>query len=90
SATSQTTDPAGTTAAPVSATLTGLRPGTTYYYELEASLNGATYSGMAETFSTPTPSPGVATGVASNVTSSGATVSGSVNPSGAATTDFVE
>ena len=86
----QATQPAGTTAAPVSAALTGLSPGTTYYYELEASLNGSTYSGQVETFQTAVPAPGASTGSASNITSSTATVAGSVDPAGAATTYFVE
>jgi hypothetical protein len=48
-----TAGPTGSTATPVSATLSGLSPSTTYYYELEAVGGGQTYVGSpAQSFTT--------------------------------------
>jgi phosphodiesterase/alkaline phosphatase D-like protein len=84
------TQPGSSTAAPVSATLTGLSQTTTYYFQLDVSLNGQTYSGAVQTFRTSTPPPSVTTGRTSRVDGQGVTVSGAVNPAGAATTYLVE
>ena len=88
--TPQANEPAGTTAVPVSAQLSGLQAGVTYYYELEASLNAANYSGQVSSFTTPVPPPAVSTGGASHITSTSASVSGTVNPAGVATRYLVE
>jgi hypothetical protein len=77
--------PGGSTAAPVSATLTGLRPKTIYYVELETSLGGHTYPGRVRSFTTRRLLPAVRTGRARNVISNSATVSGWVNPHGTST-----
>jgi hypothetical protein len=91
SATTPTTTLAGGTAAvPVSAPLTGLTPGTTYYFRLDVSLGGATYSGRVNRFATPVPRPSVSTGAASAITAGSATVSGTVNPNGVRTYYLIE
>ncbi|HUE25662.1 MAG TPA: PKD domain-containing protein, partial [Solirubrobacteraceae bacterium] len=80
----------GTTSVPVSATVGGLRPHTTYYFRLDVSLGGQTYSGAVNNFTTPTPKPTATTAGAIRVSGSGATVLGSVNPNGVPTTYHVE
>jgi hypothetical protein len=75
----------GTSAVPVTATLTGLHPRTRYYVRLSASLNGQTYSGPIRSFTTRRALPGVRTGSARQVISNSAVVSGWVNPHGTAT-----
>ncbi len=82
--------PGGSTFVPVSADLSGLSPGTTYYYSLQVSLGGNTTSGAVQDLTTLTPAPSATTGAASQVTSSGATVAGAVNPNGVATTYQVQ
>ena len=89
-ATPQTTLAGGTVAVPVSAGVSGLSPGTTYYLRLDVSLNGITYSGSVNHFTTTTPRPAVSTGAASAISSSGATVAGTVNPNGVRTAYFAE
>jgi hypothetical protein len=79
----------GTKDTPVSASLTGLSPGTTYHYRVTATSTGGTAHGADGIFTTPAP-PGVVTGAASNVTPSGATLHGSVDPNGSATTFWFE
>src|SRR5207253_6066344 len=76
-------------ASPVSATLSGLNPSTTYYYELEATTGSQTYAGQVVSFTTVGP-PAVTTGSASKVKSTGATVAGTVNPNGVSTNYHVE
>jgi|GEM_PF-3551460 len=82
-----TAGPAGSGTTGVSATLSGLSPSTTYYYELEVIAGGQTYSGGVQSFSTdavppPPQSPTPATGTAAQVGSSGAILTGTVNPGG--------
>jgi PKD repeat protein len=79
-----------TTAAPVNATLTGLLAHTTYYFRLDVTLDGTTYSGKVHSFRTRSPAPGVRTGRARGITSTTAVVSGSVNPHGTPTAYLVE
>ncbi|HEY5198506.1 MAG TPA: FG-GAP-like repeat-containing protein [Solirubrobacteraceae bacterium] len=68
---------------PVSATLTGLAQNTTYFYRVVASNATGTSTGAVGSFSTgPGGVPIVTTGSASNLTVSGATLSGTVNPAG--------
>jgi streptogramin lyase len=74
---------------PVSDSLTGLAPNTVYHFRLVASncnwcSEGTTY-GPDETFRTAIESPAVSTGSAGAVTSTAATLTGSVDPNGAAT-----
>ncbi len=88
--TPETSGPAGTSAVPVSATVSGLAARTTYYFELVASLGGQTYTGSVSSFTTLTPGPGANTGAVTKVTSSGATALGTVLPNGVPTTYLVE
>jgi hypothetical protein len=74
----------GTTTSPVSANLTGLLPGATYHFRLVGQSAGGTFQGTDNTFTTPA-SPTVATGAASGVSRTSATVNGTVNPNGQAT-----
>ena len=87
----------GTQGQSVSATLTGLRPGTTYHYRVIATNASGTTVGADQTFTTsgtaPPPSsppPTVTTGGAVSVGEHDATVLGTVNPRGARTTYYFE
>ena len=82
---------AGTKAVAVKTTASDLQPGTTYHYRVDAySASGLVY-GRDRTFKTAgTPPPGVLTGPASGWTRSGATVTGQIDTSGAATTWYVQ
>ncbi len=78
---------------PVSVTLTGLRPDTTYVYRLVATSAGGSVFGDVLAFRTTggTPSaPTAVTAPAISVADTSATVSGQVNPRGQATTFTVE
>jgi PKD repeat protein len=85
-----TTLAGGTASVPVGAPLTGLSPGSTYYFRLDVSLGGTVYSGRVNRFSTPVPRPSVSTGAASAITGSSAIVSGTVNPNGVRTYYLIE
>jgi phosphodiesterase/alkaline phosphatase D-like protein len=78
-------DGSGTSASTVQAGLTGLTPGTTYYYRLVATSVAGTTDGAQGTFATIQP-PSASTGAASAITTTTATLTGSVNPNGVATT----
>ncbi len=80
---------AGTAASGVTAPLTGLQPGTTYHYRLVATSVNGTTNGLDATFTTASP-PAAITGAASAITTTGATVAGSINPNGAATSYHFE
>src|SRR5512134_210310 len=71
---------AGSAAVTVSATVTGLSSGTTYFYRVAASNNSGPAKGAITSFTTATPNspPTVATIAADNVTIAGATLHGSV------------
>ncbi len=69
----------------VSATLTGLAPGTTYHFRLAATNANGANVGSDATFVTP-PAPSVEGAVALNVTGSSADLSARVNPNGYDTT----
>jgi hypothetical protein len=87
SSTAATPLAAGNTAAPASANLTGLAPGTTYHYRLVVTnVDGAT-TGGDRTFTTAS-APTVHTGVATNVKQNSATLTGTVDAHGAATFTF--
>ena len=80
----------GTTATAVSANLSGLTASTTYHFRLVASNSAGTTNGADATFTTspvsaPQP-PAVTTGSASAITSTTASVSGTINPHGLSTT----
>src|SRR5437868_1650043 len=77
----------GTTGTGVSATITGLVPGTTYHYRLAATNASGTTNGADGVFTTSgSPVPAAVTGSATNLSASSATLDGSVNPNGRATT----
>ena len=68
--------------------LSGLLPGNKYYYQIAAStLAGTTYGGISN-FTTTVASPTVVTLLASNILAISATLDGSVNPGGGATTNW--
>lgn len=79
----------------VSATLTGLKPATTYHYRVSATNASGITVGTDKSFTTappppPPPPPIATTGRPVRITSSAATVTGTVNPRGAKTTYYVE
>lgn len=77
----------GTTAKSVTDGVGGLTPGTTYHYRLVATNQFGTSAGADRTFKTAGhPPPGVSTGPATALSSTGATLTGGVNPSGESTT----
>jgi phosphodiesterase/alkaline phosphatase D-like protein len=80
---------AGTSVVPVSASLTGLKAGTTYHYRVVAT-SSAGAAGGADGILTTSAAPQVVTGIATNVTPSSATLNGTVDPSGRATTWYFE
>ncbi|MBE0568279.1 MAG: hypothetical protein IH577_01200, partial [Deltaproteobacteria bacterium] len=71
---------AGTTAQAVTAPLTGLTFGTTYYFRLAASNASGVTRGAIGNFSTSAQRPTVTTLAADNLTSTSATLRGEVNP----------
>lgn len=78
---------AGTKAVAVHVTATQLIPGTRYHYRLVATNGSGQSVGTDHAFKTAGhPPPGVATGPASGVSSTTATLTGVVNPNGATTT----
>ena len=79
---------AGTTDQTVSATITGLTLGTTYYYRVVATNASGTQAGTIVSFTTALPNspPTVTTDAATYVTISGADLNGTVNPNELATT----
>lgn len=79
----------GTASVAVSPTLANLKPGTTYHYRVVATSSAGTAHGADGLFSTSSP-PGVVTGGASDVTGTGATLQGTVDPNGRATTWYFE
>jgi phosphodiesterase/alkaline phosphatase D-like protein len=82
---------AGTTAANVSTTITGLTPKTTYHYRFVATNASGTAQGTDGTFTTAAAvAPTVVTGVASGVAGTSATLNGSVNPNGRPTSWYFE
>ena len=79
----------GTSAAALSQSLSGLAARTTYHYRIVAVNAGGTVDGKDATFVT-TGAPTVTTGAASAVTATTATLTGSVDPHGIATTFYFE
>jgi hypothetical protein len=84
----------GTTTGPVSATASGLRPGTTYYYRLSAESGNGIRNGEELTFKTagtpPPPPPTVTTEGGTGIGVHKATVDASVDPNGADTHYYFE
>ena len=87
--TSSSSAGSGTADVAVSAKLTGLTPGTTYTYLVEATNSDGTAKGLEGTFTTLSP-PGVVTGAASALAATSATLNGSVDANGRATTWYFE
>ena len=76
----------GFTGQAVSASLTGLAAGTTYYFRVVASNSAGTSTGSIQSFDTVAQPPTVATAAADNISVTGATLHGTVNPNGLAVT----
>jgi hypothetical protein len=77
----------------VSAQVSGLQAGKTYHFRIVATSPGGTSTGADATFATPAlgaSAPSATTSPASGVKSNAATLNGTVNPNGAATTWFFE
>ena len=79
-----TADQARTGIGAFSADLSGLTPGTTYYYRAKAHVDGAPVYGKEKSFATPTTAPSVATRGAINVTTASATLNGDLTSLGTA------
>ena len=81
----------GTAAVAVTANVSGLAPGRTYYFRLMASNATGTATGATVSFATLAAAPPtVATGSASNVLTKTATLNGTVDPNGSPTTYWFE
>ena len=79
----------GTAAASYRAALNGLVPGTTYHYRVVAVSAGGTVDGRDATLATAkTPAPTVVSGAASAVTTTTASLAGTIDPHGIATTYY--
>lgn len=89
SKTSATSAGSGTSSVAISASLTGLSPGTTYHYRVVATSSAGTGQG-ADGLLTTSAAPQVVTGSASSVTATSATLNGTVNPGNRATTWYFE
>jgi hypothetical protein len=87
--TSSSSAGSGANATSVSKTVTGLVAGTTYHFRLVATSDAGSSAGADQTFATTSP-PSVATGQASAVGPTFATLGGSVNPNGRSTSWYVE
>jgi hypothetical protein len=75
----------------VSAAISGLSPGTTYHYRVNATTDVSTSEGNDQSFTTETPpppgAPSVSTGGTSNITETGVSLSGTVNTEGGTLSD---
>lgn len=80
----------GSSAVPIAATISGLVPCTTYHFRVTATNSGGTTNGGDLSFTTTCPAPSVTTEAASGVTTTGATLNGTVNPNGVATSASFE
>ena len=89
SQTSSTSAGSGSSSLNVSANLSSLKSGTTYHYRLVATNADGTTHGNDAVFTTLTP-PDVVTGTASSITASSATLNGTVDANGRATTYYFE
>lgn len=75
----------GNSFTPVTAALTGLLPGNTYHYRARAVNSEGSSNGADSTFTTPPDAPLAVTLAAAPVTSTGATLNGTINANGAST-----
>jgi hypothetical protein len=84
----------GSSEAPVSSPITGLQPGTTYYYRIIANSPTGTAAGTEASFKTsgkpPPPPPTVTTESSSGIAAHAATLGATVNPNGADTHYYFE
>ena len=82
----------GTTSQAVTAALSGLSSGTTYYFRVAASNSAGTVKGSIASFSTTAAAaaPTVTTNAATSVTVNSATLNGGVNPNGRSTNAWFE
>ena len=80
----------GNTAQPASAVINGLAGGLTYHYRVKATNSVGTAYGADQAFSVTAQAPGATTGAAESVTSTTATLNGTVNPNGIATIYYFE
>jgi plastocyanin len=82
----------GSTDEPVSIPVSSLAPGTVYHFQLLAKNSAGTTLGADETFTTTSPpgAPAAVTGLATALGESQATLNGTVNPDGLATSYFFE
>ena len=80
----------GNTPTPVSAAITGLTPATLYHFRVNGTTATETINGADSTFTTPAILPNVITTAATLVTSTSATLNGTVNAGGASTAVFFE
>ena len=76
----------GTSSTTESGALSGLTPGTEYYFQIEATNSAGTTYGSVLNFTTPAAAPTATTNAATSVSGTGATLNGSVNAEGASTT----
>jgi hypothetical protein len=74
----------------VSAPISGLLPNATYTYRVVASNSAGTAQGEDRTFTTASVAPTAVTGAATAITASGATLAGTANPQGTATSAHFE
>ena len=82
---------AGTTSTNVSTVINGLSPGTTYHYRLVGTnATGTTQGADAVLTTSGAPAPDAVTGAAGGISSTGATLTGSVNPNSRPTSWFFE
>jgi len=82
--------PQGTNGIPVTTNLTGLNSNTTYYFRIVATNSAGTIKGGQKSFTTSSAAPTVFTTGTTFVTSTSATLNGTVNPNGEATTYYFE
>ena len=80
----------GTTDQSVTADLTGLVPGNTYHFRVQATNSAGTNNGADETFTTDIAIPTATTDSATSVTSTTVTLNGTVNPHGSTTAYYFE
>ena len=81
----------GNSYVPVSASLSNLKPSTTYHYRIVAKNTNGTVSGSDTAFSTAAAAvlpPSAVTGAASGISAQSAALGGTVNPNGAATSYY--
>jgi lysophospholipase L1-like esterase len=71
-------------------TLSGLNTGVTFYYRVAAASVEGEVKGEIKSFSTRIPPPAATTGIATNITTTGATFNGTVNPNGYSTEAWFE